>query len=135
MKIILSRKGFDSASGGVPSPIFPVGKMLSLPIPDEDSHIRYHDIQWNKENIGSIVSDLTKGKIRAHDGAHLDPDLNRGSIPHHKKWKPILGQISSAQGHLRNQNIQPGDLFLFFGLFREATKGNSGFQVYVLPPG
>ena len=29
MKIILSRKGFDSGSGGVPSPIFPDGQLLS----------------------------------------------------------------------------------------------------------
>ncbi len=32
-KLILSRKGFDSASGGCPSPIFPDGTMFSLPIP------------------------------------------------------------------------------------------------------
>ena len=31
MKIILSRKGFDSANGGGPSPIFPDGRLLSLP--------------------------------------------------------------------------------------------------------
>lgn len=34
MKIILSRKGFDSAFGGVASPVFTEeGKFLSLPIP------------------------------------------------------------------------------------------------------
>ncbi|MHA1380164.1 MAG: hypothetical protein ACTSRG_17460 [Candidatus Helarchaeota archaeon] len=33
MKIILSRKGFDSSFGGYPSPIFPNGSLLSLPIP------------------------------------------------------------------------------------------------------
>ncbi len=34
MKIILSRKGFDGTYGGYPSPIFPDGRMLSMPIPD-----------------------------------------------------------------------------------------------------
>lgn len=33
MKIILSRKGFDSKYGGGSSPILPGGEMLSMPIP------------------------------------------------------------------------------------------------------
>jgi len=33
MKIILSRKGFDSSYGGYPSPILPDKTLLSLPIP------------------------------------------------------------------------------------------------------
>lgn len=33
MKIILSRKGFDSSYGGYPSPILPDGSLLSIPIP------------------------------------------------------------------------------------------------------
>lgn len=35
-KIILSRKGFDDATGGGSSPIFPDGKMFSIPIPKQD---------------------------------------------------------------------------------------------------
>ena len=52
MKIIISRKGFDSISGGVPSPIFPDGKILSLPIPDKNSKITYKKILWENNNIG-----------------------------------------------------------------------------------
>ena len=33
MKIILSRKGFDSANGGIVSPIFEDGTMVSFPFP------------------------------------------------------------------------------------------------------
>ena len=33
MKVILSRKGFDSSFGGYPSPILPDGTLISLPIP------------------------------------------------------------------------------------------------------
>lgn len=36
MKIILSRKGFDSANGGIVSPIFEDGTMISFPIPGDD---------------------------------------------------------------------------------------------------
>ena len=41
MRLILSRKGFDSANGGCPSPIFPDGSMLSLPIPSRSAPHRY----------------------------------------------------------------------------------------------
>lgn len=34
MKIVLSRKGFDSAVGQVASPILPDGKLCWLPIPE-----------------------------------------------------------------------------------------------------
>jgi len=130
MKIILSRKGFDSSrnSGRVPSPIFEDGKMVSLPIPDRQSPIQYQNILWNKYNIGPIVNSLTRGRIKPDFKAHLDPDLNKESLQRHQKWRPILGQEGSAQGHLRNQGINPGDIFLFFGLFREVIKIKSDFQ-------
>lgn len=122
MKLILSRKGFDSGAGGVPSPIFPDGKMVSLPIPDRTSVVRYQDIQFDGEiSVGEIVETLTRGRIRRDDTAHLDPDLRRDSLPRSPCWRPIFGQTGAARGHVRNQGIGPGDLFLFFGLFREVT--------------
>ena len=37
MKVILSRKGFDSGAGGYASPLFiREGKFISLPIPEEN---------------------------------------------------------------------------------------------------
>lgn len=120
MKLILSRKGFDSSSGGVPSPILPDGRLLSLPIPDRSAKIRYCDIADESESIARLVGDLTRGKVSAKDGAHLDPDLIAGHLPRKRGWRPAFGQVGAAQGHLRNQGIAPGDLFIFFGLFREA---------------
>ncbi|MBO4456467.1 MAG: hypothetical protein J5802_01965 [Butyrivibrio sp.] len=38
MKIILSRKGFDSTNGGCASPIMPDGTLLSMPIPSDESN-------------------------------------------------------------------------------------------------
>ena len=124
MKIIFSRKGFDSGSGGGPSPIFPDGRMLSLPIPDKQSGIKYQEIPWNEYNLGEIVSPLTKGRVRPSHNAHLDPDLNMLSLPRSKDWKPIFGQTAAAQGHLRNNGVAEGDVFLFFGLFKEVIQGN-----------
>ena len=119
MKIIFSRKGFDSSFGKVPSPIFPDGRMLSLPIPDINSKIRYQDICWNEYNLGEIVSSLTNGIIKPSHFAHLDPDINLHSIQRSKGWMPVFGQASAAQGHLRNNNICKDDVFLFFGLFQD----------------
>ena len=44
------------------------------------------------------------------DFCHNDPDLQMGAF----------GQVASAQSHLNNQGVGFGDLFLFFGWFREA---------------
>ena len=118
MKLILSRKGFDSSAGGVPSPIFPDGQMLSLPIPDDQSVIRYGDIRYFGGSMGNLVASLTKQRITADHHAHLDPDLIKTSITRSRGWQPLFGQTGSAQSHLRNNGVGPGDLFVFFGLFR-----------------
>lgn len=118
MRLILSRKGFDSSAGGCPSPIFPDGSLYALPIPDTNSRIRYGEIHFGDHNIGRLVEDLTRGKITADGGAHLDPDMYADALPRQPGWRPLLGQTGAAQGHLRKQGVQAGDLFLFFGLFR-----------------
>ena len=124
MKIIFSRKGFDSGSGGSPSPIFSDGRMLSLPIPDTKSVIAYQDIVWDNYNVGEIVASITKGKIASIYHAHLDPDLDQASILRHQNWQPIFGQVGASQGHLKKQRVGTGDLFLFFGLFQGAIVDN-----------
>lgn len=96
--------------------------MVSLPIPDKQSSIRYRDIRWQENDLGSLVSDLTGGRIPASHFAHLDPDINSESISRHPGWLPIFGQTGAAQGHLENNHIQAGDIFLFFSLFRNVIK-------------
>lgn len=118
MKLILSRKGFDSSSGGNSSPILPDGRMISLPIPDKQSPVSYDDIMWDEGSIGPLVSDLTHSRIPSTHYAHIDPDLYPHSLPRLPNWRPIFGQTGAAQGHLRNSKVQKGDIFLFFGLFR-----------------
>ena len=127
MKLILSRKGFDTSAGGMPSPILPDGRMVSLPIPDKQSPISFADIKIDGESIAPLVSDLTHEGIPSHYGAHLDPDLSPGSLPRPDGWRPIFGQTGAAQGHLRKNGVQAGDLFLFFGLFRRTTLTNGKY--------
>ena len=53
MKIVLSRKGFDSQYGKQASPILPDGTLLSFPIPSEDD-ITYDSILWAGQS-GSVA--------------------------------------------------------------------------------
>ena len=49
MKVILSRKGFDSQYGGYASPIITEGRMISLPIPADvgkfEKEIKYSKLK------------------------------------------------------------------------------------------
>ncbi|MBN8957102.1 MAG: hypothetical protein J0H17_11115, partial [Rhizobiales bacterium] len=122
MRVVFSRKGFDSSAGGCPSPIVD-GQPISLPIPvrTTPSPIRYMDLIGDYE---SLVEDLTKGKIDRHSRCHLDPDLNPSVLPRLPGWRGALGQVGAAQSHLSNEGVSVGDLFLFWGLFRHAERKN-----------
>jgi hypothetical protein len=122
MKIILSRKGFDSSCGGAASPICPDGRLLSLPIPSEDSPVTYGELQFRNRSLGRIVEELTNGRVQGQDGAHIDPDLRESAYPRLPGWRPLFGQDGSAQGHLANAGVGLGDLFLFFGWFRRTAR-------------
>lgn len=122
MRLVLSRKGFDSTSGGCASPILPDGRLLTLPIPSAGGLVRYCDLTHETIDIGQLVHDLTRGKVAPGTTAHLDPDLSEGIMPRAKGWRPAFGQVDAAQVHLSNQQVGSGDLFMFFGWFREVGK-------------
>ncbi len=124
MKIILSRKSVDSSAGGFASPIFPDGRMLSIPIPDKRSVVRYQDLQAADSNrsIGKLVRELSAGKLRSSAKAHVDPDLYRHHLRRDAAWRPLFGQCGAAQSHLNSLAVGRGDLFLFFGWFRQVEQ-------------
>lgn len=137
MKIILSRKGFDAANGRFPSPIFPDGALASLPIPEThpagQKVIRpYQAIQVGDVNMGKLVADLTRQQVQPSTPAHLDPDLNARSVPRSSGWKPLFGQAGAAEAHLQRMGIGEGDLFLFYGWFRQTAFTHS---IYHYVPG
>ena len=125
MKIVLSRKGFDSSSGGVASPILPDGRLIPLPIPAKNDPHSYDQITINGIPLGPLVEQLTAGRIERTSRCHLDPDLETSSVPRPAGWRPAFGQIKAAQKHLEANNVGIGDLFLFYGWFR-AVKEISG---------
>ncbi len=127
MKVILSRKGFDSTAGGVASPIFPDGSMLSLPIPDPHSRVRYVDLRSpisGFESVGDIVERMPGSRIRKDDFVHLDPDLDEAALTREAGWKPIFGQTAAAQSHLESNGVDVGDIFVMFGWYREVVVSN-----------
>lgn len=129
MKVILSRKGFDSGYGRCPSPIFPDGTMFSLPIPSSRGSRCFGDINYGQHNLGKVVESLTNGKNSSTSLTHFDPDLSSKSLPRQPGWRPSLGQVGAALTHLHNQNIDVGDLFLFYGWFRDVeVNANDRYQ-------
>ncbi|MCD8203078.1 MAG: hypothetical protein LUD48_05520, partial [Prevotella sp.] len=146
MKIILSRKGFDSANGGIPSPILPDGTLLSLPIPEtnENIHTKYTDLFINGVSYSEIIRQLLPARSAAGgilksektyislDNArcHMDPDLAYRYKPDasehagcagyvwYADWHPAYGQQGTALKHLIDHNVGPGDIFLFYCWFR-----------------
>lgn len=120
MKIILSRKGFDSENGEIPNPILPDGTLLSLPIPDDDGNNAFSSLHWDGMSYYDIIHSLKpKTKIKSDALCHLDPDLRKDTKKRLSGWKPAFGQADAALGHLRNMGVAKGDLFLFFGWFKE----------------
>ena len=122
-KIILSRKGFDSSAGGKPSFIWNK-KLYSIPVPQAYSGVSYKELQIDETlSYWKIMEDVG---ITQYSHAHLDPDLRKEVLNNRENgWLPIFGQADSALTHLLNKNVKKGDLFLFFGWFREIEQLDS----------
>jgi len=114
MKIILSRKGFDSANGGIVSPIFEDGAMISFPIPSNDVDT-YDSLYYNGVRYSQILHDL---RYKGGDHCHVDPDLDsERRVKNIDGWFPAFGQRNAAATYLKNIGVAQGDIFLFFGNF------------------
>ena len=110
-RLILSRKGFDAKAGGVASPILRDGRIYSLPIPQEyPSPAKYKDLSFDEISGADLLKEAS-ASISPDSFCHQDPLLN--------KEIGIFGQASSSQTELKNNEIGSGDLFLFFGWFRD----------------
>ena len=96
MKIVLSRKGFDSSTGGCASPILPDGVMLSLPIPTSTDCLSYDDIQGpGGPTFAELIRQLLGKKSPVlSKRAHLDPDL-------------VSGARRSAKPRTRSMSLHP----------------------------
>jgi hypothetical protein len=150
VKIILSRKGVDSAAGGIPSIVLPNDDIVHVPIPgDAEEKITYSNVKYSKEgdNLANLLAELTsnihygKTKVPFSNGikCHLDPDINQLSFQRSRDWRGCFGQIGAAQTVLTSANVAKGDIFLFFGWFNKTymdneklkfCKGNGFHMIY-----
>lgn len=120
MKVSFSRKGFDSANGGQPNVILPDGALLPFPIPEKNSAVRYGDLQFKENALFDIISELKpRTGICRTQCCHLDPDLICDMKARPDGWQPAFGQADSSLSELKNRGFGVGDLFLFFGWFRQ----------------
>jgi hypothetical protein len=130
MRIILSRKGLDSAAGGIPSPLID-GRPVSMPIPTSGpTPTTYGRLGGD---VGALISDLTNKRLGPDSPCHLDPDIERELLPRRPGWRGAFGQTGAAQSHLDNQGVGPGDVFVFWGLFRRAERDGDGGWRFVGP--
>jgi hypothetical protein len=112
MKLIFSRKGFDSTAGRCPSPIVG-GVPISLPIPTNGRS----ETSYKLAGLSEIVERVTKGRISGDDLCHEVP------VFRNDRW--AFGQTSAAQSHLENSLVGIGDVFLFFGKLFERGDAES----------
>ncbi len=112
--------------------------MISLPIPSALDRLDYARLRCpTGQSYAEIIETLAAGARIDGRGAHLDPDLYARARPRKVGWRPAFGQRGAAAGHLNNQGVGVGDLFLFYGWFRHAhhvdgrlqfVRGHSGFH-------
>lgn len=128
MKVILSRKGFDCSCGGQASPILPDGALLSMPIPSADEK-KYNELYWDGLSYLEIIKHLNpKSTLNESSHCHLDPDLRSGTLIRDNGWKPAFGQTGSSLTELRENGVKEGDLFLFFGWFKQTEYFKGGMR-------
>ena len=148
IKVILSRKGFDSSNGGFPSLILPekdkdgFRKMISLPIPCCSKCCNYEKCKSykysNDTRLYNMMSNLYNGKGKKRNTikikknnkivdeillseathCHLDPCLGNYSIKELEKVG-IFGQHGRAATELKD--VRKDDIFIFFGLFNDVA--------------
>jgi hypothetical protein len=117
LKVIFSRKGFDTTSGGAPSPIID-GVPISLPIPTG----KYPSVStYEALSLGHILPKV-RTKITANNLCHDDPMFWEGRC--------AFGQTSAAQAHLAKRGVGVGDVFLFFGLFEELGSKDRHHRIF-----
>ncbi|PYZ92642.1 hypothetical protein CR194_13320 [Salipaludibacillus keqinensis] len=135
-KLIFSRKGFDSSSGFGYSPYDPAtGKYILLPIPEGKKAHNPHTYEELKlhpgylegiqaENLQELIEDPMLGsskktrEIIKNSYAHYDPILRKPAWLRNGPDFGAFGQTGGAAGHLHNNDVNEGSVFLFFSRFK-----------------
>ena len=107
MKIILSRKGFDSASGGLCNPILPDGTLLSMPIPGTSKNpVYYKDLHFDVERCSGCPLLQGGGNGRGAD-CLFDVPVKQGKrleIPYTPRNRFAFYEILIQKGIVQRKN-------------------------------
>jgi hypothetical protein len=99
-----------------------------LPPPGE-GRLKLKDIQFQNRSLGPLVEQLQGVKGLARESANLNPDLDPEALPREQGWKPNFLQRGAPRQHLDDNYVGEGDLFLFYGSFRETlSQGGLRFR-------
>ena len=109
MKIVFSRKGFDSQYGAIPSVVWPNSKeMLSFPIPvkSPEQGIKAYQLSFIGYKFSKLLSDLNCNWDKNGDNFHFDPMI-QSLLP---EVPPVgaFGQSGLALGHLKKAIFPKG---------------------------
>ena len=130
MKVILSRKGFDSSAGGMMSPIMENDDLLSLPIPIGGENKTYGEVFYGKRSLRDLLVELNP-RFNFCD-CHLDPDIEESRHACKLRgWRPAFGQCGAAATTLKRLDVGEGDVFLFLGIFTESQGSTVGYSMFV----
>ena len=142
MSIVLSKKGYDSSTGGMYMPLDgETGQYAYLFRPEDKTDSEYKGVPYEKIptnffNLSNLKEVLEKKNKYKNPVAHVDPDL-LNFRPYLKGWRPTYGQKGAALGYLRNRDVgenSKGTIFLFFNRFKPwKNSGNlftEGYYIY-----
>lgn len=138
MKVVLSKKGLDSSNSIKPISITNK-EMVFLPIPSNNNYdsARYSEVFIDKISLLYYCMEMgidfgyindKKVPINGITNCHLDPQLI--NYFGYQNFKGSFGQVLSAQKHLENNNVQVGDLFLFYGWYSDKDKQNGKHTIF-----
>lgn len=113
----------------------PNGDLVFFPIPELNSGVSYRDLVYGNSTYEEILHDLKyccrdKTTHQVVWDCHLDPNIDH-KHKNHNSTIGVFGQCEEAAGHLINNNIKKGDIFLFFGTFRRVETAPDGRYRYV----
>jgi len=142
MSIVLSKKGFDSSTGGMYMPMNgKTGEYAYLFRPEDKTDSKYKGVPYEAiptnfyglKNMKEVLEMKNKYK---NPIAHVDPDL-LNFRPNLREWKPTYGQKGAALGYLKYRGVgenSKGSIFLFFNRFKPwKNNGNTlteGYYIY-----
>jgi len=129
MKVILSRKGLESHANPIIKNSVGIWKYHPLPVPSENSEIKYSDIfLYDDIKVSDFLNNVAP-RSKKYNYCEINPDLKKDFLKKRSPyWKSNFSRRGKAQLHLDSHQIRKGDIILFFGWFKKAEIRKGKFK-------